>query len=301
MEYNQKLKELRVQNDMSQEQIAQLLHVTRQTVSKWEQGINQPDIYTLKQYSQIFGVSLDELVGDIEKKEKPTSNRRKACKTLLMISTAFYVFCVITVFILFRFLQDTIPAHHNVHGEIDRYGSKAEVLLHLISFTVFYALTVMTYMIGKRNLGTPLLNLENTSFIVILSLVVAIPVGYLAFVLAISVPYLIEHSVYSFIMCILAEIELVIAVTAHPKLAPANYLLGFRTKFTITNPEAWVKVNRFASICISVATVLTIAANMILISWWALLGSWVTLFVALAISFIYHEALRKRMSRIKAN
>ena len=68
MEYKEKLRELRVQNNMSQEQLAELLHVTRQTVSKWEQGVNQPDIYTLKQYSQIFGVSLDELVGDIEKK-----------------------------------------------------------------------------------------------------------------------------------------------------------------------------------------------------------------------------------------
>ena len=48
MELNEKLKELRIRSNMSQEQLAEQLHVTRQTVSKWEQGINQPDIYTLK-------------------------------------------------------------------------------------------------------------------------------------------------------------------------------------------------------------------------------------------------------------
>ena len=295
MELNEKLKDVRISNNMSQEQLAELLHVTRQTVSKWEQGINQPDIYTVKQYSQIFGVSLDELVCNEPQTTSTADRRRKACKTLLLISTALYIFCVITVFILYRFLQYTIPAHFNINGEMDRYGNKAEVLLHLLSFTVFYAITLMTYFIGKRNLGTLLLNLENVAFIVILAIVVAIPVGYLAFVLAISVPYLIEHSIPSFIMCVLGVAELLIAISAHPKITPTNYLLGFRTKFTVTNHEAWVKVNSFASICISVAVTVMIVANVIFISYWAILGGTILLFLMLVITFVYHEVLRKKL------
>ena len=295
MEYNEKLKEIRIQHGMSQEQLAELLHVTRQTVSKWEQGVNQPDIYTFKQYCTIFNVSLDELVGDVEPTIKTENKRRKACKILLLISTMFYVFCVITVFVLFRFLQDTIPAHYNINGEIDRYGSKAEILLHLMSFSVFYAIGLVAYLVGKKNVGTPMLNLENASFIAILSIVVAIPVGYLAFVLAISVPYLLEHSTPSFLMCILGALELAIAIASHPKITPANNLLGFRTKFTLTNPEAWVKVNRFTSICISVAALLTIGANMIFISYWTILASVLLLFITLLITFVYHEVLRKQM------
>ena len=297
MKYNEKLRQLRVDNEMSQDDLAEKLHVTRQTISKWEQGVNEPDIYTLKQYAAIFNVTIDELVGDVEKTEKPENKTRKACKTLLLISSAFYVFCVLTLFILFRFLQDTIPAHWNINGEIDRYGSKAEVLLHLISFTVFYALTLMTYFIGKRNLGTPLLSLENTGFIVMFAIVVAIPVGYLAFVLATTVPYLMEESKASCLMCILGAVELSVAIPAHPIITSANYVLGFRTRFTLTNPEAWRKVNAFASICISVSAALMIAANMIWISWWAMLATTITLFVALGISFVYHEVLRKKMSK----
>ena len=295
MEYNERLRELRVKNDMWQDELAEKLHVARQTVSKWEQGVNEPDIFTLKQYAQIFNVTLDELLGDVEKSEKHTNKLRKACKTLLLINTAFYLFCLLAVFILFRFLQDTIPAHFNVNGEIDRYGNKGEVLLHLISFTVFYAITLTFYFIGKKNLGTPLLNLESTTFIVLFCIVVAIPVGYLAFVLAITVPYLLEHGTASFMMSILGAAELAIATLAHPKFTPANNILGFRTRFTLTDPEAWVKVNRFTSICIAVATALEIAINMIWISLWAVLASTIALFAALVISFVYHEVLRKKM------
>lgn len=297
MKYNEKLRELRVQSGMSQDELAEKLHVTRQTISKWEQGVNEPDIYTLKQYSQIFNVSIDELVGDVEKTDKTAIKNRKACKTMLFAGTAFYVFCVLVVFILFRFLQDTIPGHWNINGEIDRYGNKAEVLLHLICFTVFYALVLATYFIGKRNLDTPLLNLNNTGFIVMFAIVVAIPVGYLAFVLATTVPYLMEQSKASCLMCILGAVELSVAIPAHPKITTANYVLGFRTRFTLTNPEAWKKVNALASICMAAAAAIMIAANMIWISWWAMLATTIALFVALAISFAYHEVLRKKMSK----
>ena len=297
MEYNEKLRQLRVQSGMSQDELAEKLHVARQTVSKWEQGVNEPDIYTLKQYAEIFNVSIDEIVGDVEKTEKPVSKLRKASKTLLLISTMFYLFCVMAVFILFRFLQNELPAHYNINGQIDRYGSKVEVLLHLVSFTFFYMITLFTYKIGEKNLGTPMLNLDNVSFIVAFSIIVAIPVGYLAFVLAISVPYLLEDSTASFVMCILGALELVLSIAAHPKITPANNFIGFRTKFTLTNPEAWVKVNRFTSICMSVSAVLMIAVNMIFISYWAILGATVLLLVTLVISLVYHEVLRKKMSK----
>ena len=297
MKFNEKLRELRVQSGMSQDDLAEKLHVARQTISKWEQGVNEPDIYTLKQYSTIFGVSIDELVGEVEQVNTSANNRCKACKILFFISTGFFVFCVLAMFVLFRFLQDTIPAHYNYNGEIDRYGSKAEVLLHLIPFAVLYAITLLIYFMGKKNLGSPLLNLANVSFVVMFSIVVAIPVGYLAFVLATTVPYLAEHNAPSFLMCILAAIGLSIDLPAQPRFTPANNIIGFRTKFTLTNPEAWRKVNAFTSICITVAVSLTIAVNMIWVSYWAILASSILLLVTLLIACVYHEVLRKKMSK----
>lgn len=295
MEYNEKLRQLRVENNMSQDELAEKLHVARQTISKWEQGINEPDIYTLKQYAQIFNVSLDELLGDVEHVNKRAIKLRKASNKLFLVSSLFFAYCVLIVFALFRFLQNEIPAHYNFQGEIDRYGSKAEVLLHLVSFAALYAISLISYLIGRKNVGTKLPNLETGSFIALFSTVLAAQIGYFVFVLSTTVKYLVDDSVMSFIFCAVGAMELVVAVATHPKITPQNGFAGFRTNFTLNNSEAWKKVNAFASICIAVASVLMIAVNMIFVSLTVALCSELIVLVALIISFIYHEVLRKKM------
>ncbi len=47
---------------LTQEELAEKLNVTRQTVSKWESGLSEPDADTLLLMSEIFGVSVDELL-----------------------------------------------------------------------------------------------------------------------------------------------------------------------------------------------------------------------------------------------
>ena len=64
MEFNNKLYELRKQKGFSQEELANRLNVSRQTVSKWEVGESTPDMEKLVAISDLFEVSLDELVLD---------------------------------------------------------------------------------------------------------------------------------------------------------------------------------------------------------------------------------------------
>ena len=64
MGFSNKLYELRKQRGLSQEELAGRLNVTRQTVSKWELGDSSPDMEKLMAISDLFGVSLDELVMD---------------------------------------------------------------------------------------------------------------------------------------------------------------------------------------------------------------------------------------------
>ena len=64
MEFNNKLYELRKQKGFSQEELANRLNVSRQTVSKWEVGDSTPDMEKLVAMSDLFGISLDELVLD---------------------------------------------------------------------------------------------------------------------------------------------------------------------------------------------------------------------------------------------
>lgn len=62
-----KVKEQRLKKGLTQEQLAQLLNVSRSTISGWEVGRNYPDIEMIVGISDLFGVSLDDLLrGDIK-------------------------------------------------------------------------------------------------------------------------------------------------------------------------------------------------------------------------------------------
>lgn len=62
MEFNEKLQELRKNKGLTQEELAQILFVSRTAVSKWESGRGVPNIESLKAISKFFSVSLDDLL-----------------------------------------------------------------------------------------------------------------------------------------------------------------------------------------------------------------------------------------------
>ena len=64
MTFSEKLMDLRRKSGMSQEQLADRLGVTRQSVSKWESGTAMPELVKLISLSELFGVSVDYLVKD---------------------------------------------------------------------------------------------------------------------------------------------------------------------------------------------------------------------------------------------
>lgn len=62
MEFGEKLQELRKNKDMTQEELAEALYVSRTAISKWESGRGYPSIDSLKEISRFFSVSIDELL-----------------------------------------------------------------------------------------------------------------------------------------------------------------------------------------------------------------------------------------------
>lgn len=62
MELNEKLKELRNNKGLTQEELAAALFVSRTAISKWESGRGYPSIDSLKEISSFFSITLDELV-----------------------------------------------------------------------------------------------------------------------------------------------------------------------------------------------------------------------------------------------
>lgn len=66
MEFNEKLQELRKQEGLTQEELAEILFVSRTAVSKWESGRGMPSIESLKAISKFFAVTLDDLLSSEE-------------------------------------------------------------------------------------------------------------------------------------------------------------------------------------------------------------------------------------------
>lgn len=68
--FSKNLETARKQKGMSQEYLANQLHVVRQTISKWEKGLSVPDAETLIALSELLDVSVSDLLGK-EMHEKP--------------------------------------------------------------------------------------------------------------------------------------------------------------------------------------------------------------------------------------
>ena len=73
-EYKRAIKKKRNENNITQEQIAEMIFVSRQTISNWENGKSYPDIKSSVLLCDIYKISLEELVrGDVELMKKEIS------------------------------------------------------------------------------------------------------------------------------------------------------------------------------------------------------------------------------------
>lgn len=65
-EFGEQLRKAREEKGITQQTLAENVYVTRQTISRYENGERYPDIVTLKKLSSVLGVSTDYLLGDDE-------------------------------------------------------------------------------------------------------------------------------------------------------------------------------------------------------------------------------------------
>ena len=99
MEFNEKLQELRKNKGLTQEELAEVLFVSRTAVSKWESGRGYPSIDSLKEIANYFSVTIDELLSgekiiSIAEKENK-SNIQRICDLLFGIVDVFSFMLII--------------------------------------------------------------------------------------------------------------------------------------------------------------------------------------------------------------
>lgn len=102
MEFGERLKQAREEKGMTQQTLADRLYVTRQTVSRWENGARYPDILTVKKLSEILELSLDDLLSQENPKqlverspvlENPAAERLQSA--VYMLAAVPYLFRVL--------------------------------------------------------------------------------------------------------------------------------------------------------------------------------------------------------------
>ena len=103
MNFNEKLMMLRKNKNLSQEQLGNELNVARQTVSKWELGETTPEMDKLIKMSEIFEVSLDELMKDqnmnISNNDINNTNTQKLAGLTIKILKGIGIF-LLSIFII---------------------------------------------------------------------------------------------------------------------------------------------------------------------------------------------------------
>ena len=103
MEFHEKLQELRKTRGLTQEELAEALYVSRTAISKWESGRGYPSIDSLKEISNYFSVTIDDLLSSekllsIAEKENE-SNLRSICDLLFgLLDVCSFVLIILPIY-----------------------------------------------------------------------------------------------------------------------------------------------------------------------------------------------------------
>lgn len=147
MTIGEKLYELRTGKNMSQETLAELAGVSRQSVSKWETGGSVPELDKLFRLCDIFDVTLDELTGRLEAKRgddvvtevkeivNPILN---AIVPKLVGAVMLLLSALIFILLSFRLFEAAIIALPFFAGGVITLASKKHILLSYSVFLYFY-------------------------------------------------------------------------------------------------------------------------------------------------------------------
>ena len=108
MEIGNQIRKYRAELKLSQDDLAEKVYVTRQTISNWENNRNYPDIRSLVLLSNVFGVSLDILVkGDLEQmKDEIKAEDIRIFRRGSRIYTIFLVGMIVLPMPLLRYLKE---------------------------------------------------------------------------------------------------------------------------------------------------------------------------------------------------
>ena len=142
------IKELRKKNNLTQKDLADKYGVTYQAVSKWENGINLPEISLIRQMSKDFNISVENILDGEESNDNPNSYKKRPIKFILLL-LALLAIIGMNVYLILN--KDNLQLVRNL---------KLRVLLHMIVLNHLLIYQRLITVVGMIKLVMILLNVS---------------------------------------------------------------------------------------------------------------------------------------------
>ena len=131
---------LRRSQGLTQQELGDKVGVGFRTVSKWERGINCPDIGIINTLSKILGISSDELLtGELDKTKISNTKKKIGIKTKIIISLLIALILLTTTFIIYLNnktyvykITSTKPEEYFVSGQVSVQGNSLTMIVNNI-------------------------------------------------------------------------------------------------------------------------------------------------------------------------
>ncbi len=147
VEFGEKVKQVREEQGLTQQSLAERLYVTRQAVSRWECGARYPDLLTAKKLAVILNVSLDELLSgeklreNVEKEPILAKSIENIMQTILY-AVAAMIYFLLCVFSVYALLNPNEALANTPAGEVSLHIGDIVRLVHFIAALVGLILSI---------------------------------------------------------------------------------------------------------------------------------------------------------------
>lgn len=125
MTISESLKEKRKEYQLTQEQVAEKIFVSRKTISNWETGKTIPDIDSVIRLANLFNLSLDNLLlegSDIVEKIKNQQNFSVLYKWYALFAVIFFIFLLIQIRLIYIGFEDKTLSYLLILANIISFG-----------------------------------------------------------------------------------------------------------------------------------------------------------------------------------
>ena len=197
---------------------------------------------------------------------------------------------IYTAIAVFFFMPNTVAAHINLHGQVDRYGSKYEAFLLPAIILVMY---IIIFFIRKFTMKSSTdddrtlrnLDIGDTVVMLLLVLLSAIDV-FVLFMMMKPKAVMNAESIATAIVSVIVGVVFILLGNIMPKTKP-NAFLGMRLSFAMDTDEHWYIANRAGGIAMVLSGLVTIAAGLILRNVGYVFVMVIALIVFLTVAILY--------------